>query len=573
MKLSETLKKFDAWRAERRIDREMRRAERPRDPAGVTIPQWLVDSAKAAGWIAMATLVYFLWIFTLDIAGDQSTPLHITHAGTWTGDISFFFPIIVGFVFIAVGVPFFAKIIIPIFISLDWRTNLWPKLWSLVLVLAFSFVVFAGTFSVQGKTIMEHGRGAAVAVAEVNQGRAAIQAQIDQETADLRDMSNNRNAYMAQAANVGVAAWQSGYIAQARTTHDERLPMIERALGAAQAADTRRAHITALRTQLAAAPVAESVQATVTTAGTSWIASTLDWLVGARAILLSLVMDVVCLLMPWIALRLEQTRNRQMGSEASGWADDAHRIEDHSDELPLDVDMAGMRPPKTVLRDADTKETIIDKDGYLASEVKTHTRRKKGKDGKPIRVVIPAEQLPDETGVTTGTGDERGASITMTTTDEPEVEQPREQQAADGVSEQSADAEAQPEVAPITHPSPSIPEPRTLTPEEINELFATPDPASELPGVNEEHHDEAAAERADDEGDEVADFHLPTPETLVDEDSDDGRAAEEMAADEPSRDPVADAHTTPPVSTALMPPEEAAAIRRRVFEEELEGVK
>lgn len=362
----------------------LRQEARIPDPPNVTVPQWLVDSAKAAGWLAMATLIYFLFIFTLDIAGDQAEPLHITHAGFWTGDIKFFVPLIGGFLLIAVGVPFFAKIIIPIFISLDWRTNLWPKAWSLVLVLAFSFVVFAGTFSVQGKTIMEHGRGAAVAVAEVNNGRAAIQAEIDGIDHNLQQAFNNPNRIMAQAASVGALggaeAWERGYVAQARRTNDPRLPLLERATGAAQAAHDATVRQTQLRQQLAAAPVAESVQATVTTAGTSWIASTLDWLVGARAILLSLVMDVVCLLMPWIALRLEQTRNRQLGQAEDAYASRWPAVPDMSSpDKPGHMSREDVKQ-NTVPMDANYKgDLLYDETGAEMAWVAGHVRPKDGK--------------------------------------------------------------------------------------------------------------------------------------------------------------------------------------------------
>src|SRR5258708_4782072 len=117
MKFSETIEAARlrvAQMLRERHERAMERKAAQADPPGVTVPQWLVDSARAAAWLAMATLVYFLWIFTLDIAGDQAVPLHITHVGTWAGDIEFFFPLIVGFAFIAIGVPFMAKIIVPL---------------------------------------------------------------------------------------------------------------------------------------------------------------------------------------------------------------------------------------------------------------------------------------------------------------------------------------------------------------------------------------------------------------------------------------------------------------------------
>ena len=318
--------KAAVWWRERKDKAEERKAAHA-EPPGVTIPLSLVRSAKLAAWMAYFSLVYFLWLYTLDIARDRAASLHLTHVGAWIGEIQFYFPYIVGFAIVAIGIPYVAKIAIPTFMSLSWRGNFWPKLWALFIAVAVSLVVIAGTFTVQGDTILERDRDAAVAVENVQQGRAALEAQIESRRQELADMMNNSNAYLAQAASVGAAEWERSYIAQARATNDPRLPMIERALGAARSADTARAEINTLRQQLAQSQTVASVQETVTTERTGWIADTLGWLEGARAMLLSFVMDIVCLIMPWIALRLEQARNRQVGM-AEGIAPHPWMIQD-----------------------------------------------------------------------------------------------------------------------------------------------------------------------------------------------------------------------------------------------------
>jgi hypothetical protein len=102
-----------------------KRAPKEPDPPHVTVSQSLVDSAKLASWIAFFALVWFLWLYTLDIAQDRSEALHITHAGQWVGDIKFWFPHVVGFGAVAIGIPYVAKIAIPVFMALTWRENLW----------------------------------------------------------------------------------------------------------------------------------------------------------------------------------------------------------------------------------------------------------------------------------------------------------------------------------------------------------------------------------------------------------------------------------------------------------------
>ena len=362
-----------------RFERKIKEA----DPPGVTVPEWLVKATKFAAWVATFALIYFLWLYTLDVARDRAEPLHLTHLGNWTGEMFFWFPHIIGFAVVAFGIPYVAKIAIPTFVSLSWRQDPTAKVWSLLIAVAVSLVVISGTFAVQGHTIMERDRDAAVAVEQVQQGRSVIEAQIESKRQELADMMNNRNAYLAQAASVGAAEWQRSYI-DATPANDPQRDRIVRALGAARAADTVRGEIEALRAQLAQAPAVASVQREVVTESTGWIASTLGWLEGVRAILLSFVMDIVALIMPLIALRLEQARNRQLGlvnsPETSGWAPAGLRIEDMRNEAPIERNPY-IRDTGTFTRDANGKDEImLDEDGAPLKEVRYWKRE----DGKPL---------------------------------------------------------------------------------------------------------------------------------------------------------------------------------------------
>ena len=148
--------------------------ERLADPLGV-IPESLVRSAEIASWLAFAALVYFLWLYTLDIAKDRAAALQLENVGPFMGlGLDFWFPYIVGFGIVAIGIPYVAKIAIPVFMSLSWRGQAWPKAWALVIALSVSSVIIAGTFAVQGDALIERDRGSAVAVDEVRQGREAL---------------------------------------------------------------------------------------------------------------------------------------------------------------------------------------------------------------------------------------------------------------------------------------------------------------------------------------------------------------------------------------------------------------
>lgn len=368
------------------------------DPPGVTVPAWLVRATKFASWVATFALIYFLWLYTLDVARDRAEALHLTRAGSWAGELFFWFPHIVGFAVVAFGIPYVAKIAIPTFVSLNWRDNFTAKIWSLFIAIAVSLVVISGTFAVQGHTIMERDRDAAVAVEQVQQGRSVIEAQIESKRQELADMMNNRNAYLAQAASVGAAEWQRSYI-DATPANDPQRDRIVRALGAARAADAVRAEIEALRAQLAQAPAVASVTREVVTEQTGWISQTLGWLEGVRAILLSFVMDIVALIMPLIALRLEQARNRQLGlvnsPETSGWAPEGLRIEDLRAQEPIERNTVKMETQVRATNAETGEEEVL---------VKPRPYWRKAKRGKSTPVEVTPEIPPDETGVRTDGG-------------------------------------------------------------------------------------------------------------------------------------------------------------------------
>lgn len=382
---------------------QLRAPRRAPDPPGVTVPEWLVRAAYFASWVAMAVLVYFLWLYTLDIARDRYGSLRVTHAGTWVGEAAFFFPYIVGFGVLAFGIPYVAKIAIPTFMSLDWRSAPWPKAWALFIALAVSAVVIAGTFTVQGETLMERDRESAVAVAQVEGDRASVEARIadiDRRLAQMRDRRAN-NEYAAIAASVGVAAYESDYLSPEalRRSPPARRDILLRARGAAVAADALEAERSALRDRLARMPVRESVARRVETARTSWIGAAIDWVEGSRAILLSLVMDIVCLMMPWIALRLEHARNAQLAVARRGAAAEDHMIEDHTLDAPIAPEP--MAPAEEKLFDALTGEELVRRRATWA--------RKPKRKGRPEPVELAGGVDGDDRQAPASATDERVA--------------------------------------------------------------------------------------------------------------------------------------------------------------------
>lgn len=517
------------WREHREKQEEQRASE----PAGVTVPARLVRAAKFASWVATISLMYFLWLYTLDIARDRSADMHITRAGTWTGEIQFWFPYVFGFAIVAFGIPYVAKIAIPTFMSLNWRGNFWPKLWALIIALAVSLVVIAGTFAVQGDQLMERDREAAVAVEGVQQERAAIEAQIAGITDDLRS-STEGGSTQAQAARVGMLAgsveaareqWTNSYVLPAERARDPNTERIRRATGSAEAAAAAVARREALRQQLATTTTVAAVQGEVVTERTGWIADTLGWLEGVRAILLSLVMDVVALMMPWIALRLERARNRQLGM-AEGIPRHPYMLSDEraspnyaafknparrSAQDVVDAMIAGGAAPRfaadmarSAARSNVSEEIALDEDGTPLTEVRYYKRA----DGKPLiknqknRVIVPpGPPQPDETGVDHDGGGRVG-SVAAVELVEPQAEEVRESRPQR--DEQKPGDEPVSEASSI-HPEPSDPPSlEDLPQDEVEALAAEIESAAEaIAAADEGAEREAEQVATDDNPDEL----------------------------------------------------------------------
>lgn len=381
---------------EHRERAEDRKAAIKPDPPHVTVPESLCRSTELASWMAYFALVYFLWLYTLDISRDRAAALHLTHLGQWVGDVQFFFPYIVGFAVVAVGIPYVAKIAIPTFTRLSWSEAPTEKAWALFIAVAVSAVVIAGTFTVQGDTILERDRDAAVAVENVQretQARQGNVAAIQHELDMLCAPSNQRPTYQQQACRAGEASWTQR-AAEARRQGDYQAAAIERSIPDGKRGDELRAELrTATRDAFTAAPAVASVERRVSGESNGWIVSTLGWLEGARAMLLSFVMDIVCLIMPLIALRLRLKRNQQLGAEGlRGWTErDEQMIADLRAEDPLPTQP--MQPPKEVVRDAETGEEL------QKVVVKPYWRKKKG---KAQRIEPDVMAMADETGVPDG---------------------------------------------------------------------------------------------------------------------------------------------------------------------------
>jgi hypothetical protein len=296
-------------------------------------------------------------------------------------------------------------------------------------------VLITGTATVGSNAIIESERSAAVAVEEVQQSRTGIQNQIERRRAELQTMMDNRNAYLAQAASVGAAEWQRSYI-DATPANDPQRDRIVRALGAARAADTVRANIAELEAQLDGMQTTAAVSSEVVTARTQTLNGVMDFLNTFWVLLLAVVMDFACLFMPWIAMRLEQKRNHQLGLvnsvDASGWAPEGLRIEDLRAQEPIAKNPVKVETQVRATNAETGEEEVL---------IKPKPYWRKAKRGVQTPVEVAPEIPPDETGV----AQDGGNRIAMT------VGGPVDLDAPSVIPEQNVKENAEPEPSQEAH--------------------------------------------------------------------------------------------------------------------------
>lgn len=258
-------------------------------------------------------------------------------------------------------------------------------------ILANILVIVSGTV-VMNYNRQAEVRDAAVVEQTAAQGRAAIDARLAFEQEQLRLALANDNPYLNQAANVGAEEWERSYVAQARATNDPRLPQLERALGAARAADQRRANIERLTVERAtAAPEAASAANVTDTVGAE-LNTFAQYVEVWRPPFIALICTLIGIFGTWwVIAMLERMNPRDV--LRSGWADEGHRIEDHSKEEPIVPQP--MKPAREVVTDAETGEELV------RITPKPHWRKTKGKKHK---LDVQPEIPPDETGVTADGG-------------------------------------------------------------------------------------------------------------------------------------------------------------------------
>ena len=402
MKISEAIEaarlRAGAWNRERRERAEEKRRERDLAAAQDSHHHsrfWLLNVPALATICAAIVEWYWAVLFCIEATGQLGMDWR-TSVGSDTaaeGAWHFLFDIqsvwvLIGLILATMPIVMLSMIWLPVQFAMRGAGRVRRGSLIAVGLLANVLVIVSGTV-VMNYNRQDQVREDLVIEQTAMQGRAAIDARLTFEQEQLRLALSNTNPYLNQAANVGAAEWERSYVAQARATNDPRLPMLERALGAARAADQRRANIERLTVERAtAAPEAASAAIVNDTVGAE-LNTFAQHVEVWRPPFVAFICTLIGIFGAWWTLAMLERLNPK-DVLRSGWADEAHRIEDQREQEPIAKNPAKMQ---TVVRE-ENPETG---EKRILVTPKPHWRTLK--KGQRQQVEVPPEMLPDEDGV------------------------------------------------------------------------------------------------------------------------------------------------------------------------------
>lgn len=358
---------------------------------------WLLSIPATATLCAAFVEVYWATLFCIEATGslDGSWSTSLGSAQAAAGAWHFVFDIrnvfvLVGLIAATIPIVMWSMVWLPVQMKARGHGR-WRRTTMIVAgLLANALVIISGTV-VMNSNRQDQVRAQLVTEQSADQGRAALVAQRDaihQRWATLTDSSNT--TLQAQAARAGTAGWAS-YIATARqqlaagTISQQRFDLIERAQGSAVAAEAYQQQMDAMTGRIAASAPVAATQAVVQDNVGIGLNTFAQYATVYRPPFVALICTIIGIFGAWWWVGLAEAMDRHSIS-LSGWADEAHRIEDLRAEEP--VTAQPMKPPREVVTDAETGEELI------RVTPKPHWRKR-----KPQKVDINPEVPPDETGV------------------------------------------------------------------------------------------------------------------------------------------------------------------------------
>ena len=383
--------KFGVWKRERAERKAERQAQAYSEHGHGRF--FLLTVPAVATILAAVTEWYWAILFCIEATGaidwnyETAFGSEATAASVWNFAFSTHWPVFIGLICATIPIVMFSMVWLPVQFAMRGTGRIRRGSIIVVGLLANILVIVSGTV-VMNYNRQDQVRDAVVIEQTAAQGRAAIDARLAFEQEQLRLALANTNPYLNQAANVGAEEWERSYVAQARASNDPRLPQLERALGAARAADARRANIERLTIERAtAAPEAASAANVTDTVGAE-LNTFAQYVEVWRPPFIALICTLIGIFGTWwVIAMLEKMNPRDV--LRSGWADEGHRIEDLRSQPSVVAEP--MEPMREKVYDADTGEELVQRRGTWA--------RKPKRKGKPERIETTPDIPPDETGV------------------------------------------------------------------------------------------------------------------------------------------------------------------------------
>lgn len=395
--------KARVWARERKERAEARRALRIHESQHDS-RFWLLSVPAAATILAAIVEWYWAILFCIQAtgnvdwnwstaAGSSERPI-----GEWNFSFSAHLPVLIGLICATAPIIMWSMVWLPVQFKARGSGRVRRATMIVTGILANVLVIVSGTV-VMNYNRQTHVREQLVVEQTADAQRTMLSANVEDLRGELATLMNHRSGYVATAASVGATAYERDYVAQARATRDPRLPLLERALGSARRADELRHQISAARVSVAAAAPAAATVANVDDRVGVGLNTFAQYAEVYRPPFVALLCTLVGIFGVWWWIALAERMNP---ITTSGWAPEDRRIEDHSDEAPLDVDPAGMRPAREVVTDAETGEELI------RIKPREHWRKRKGKKQE---VEFTPEVPPDEVGVDVDGGNRIGSTI------------------------------------------------------------------------------------------------------------------------------------------------------------------
>lgn len=383
--------KYGVWQRERQERKAAKQAQAYSEHGHGRF--FLLTVPAVATILAAVTEWYWAILFCIEATGaidwnyETAFGSEAATASIWNFAFATHWPVFIGLICATIPIVMFSMVWLPVQFAMRGTGRIRRGSIIVVGLLANILVIVSGTV-VMNYNRQDQVRDAVVIEQTAAQGRAAIDARLAFEQEQLRLALANTNPYLNQAANVGAEEWERSYVAQARASNDPRLPQLERALGAARAADARRANIERLTVERAtAAPEAASAANVADTVGAE-LNTFAQYVEVWRPPFIALICTLIGIFGTWwVIAMLEKMNPRDV--LRSGWADEGHRIEDL--RAQPSVVPEPMQAPREAIYDAETGEEL--------THVRSTWRKKPKRKGKPERVETTPDIPPDETGV------------------------------------------------------------------------------------------------------------------------------------------------------------------------------